>query len=352
MMRREWGAYERLRPNYGRIVLVTDGRIRLAEFLAPRPRRAPPYVTRTIAVVGTQPLIQRHSRRIHPVASRRAGSSRGERQHERHQQRSKASPASYHCWRVEFAAGRAENTGCVYHRASTAQGFTADPPVPGAWPSIAEWAASPRSRRDQRRHALSPVRRRLHRPSSRKKCRQRTTVSDGESGDSASTGAAVGGDERSSPGRVAMVGFLEFAALRLRPRFGDSPVTVVDLGCGSGYLPEVLEAAGYRGRYIGIDFRRHRWSDEPTRPSSARLIETDIHKFDRRSCARRPADLLHQPRAHPRRRRSCASLAGRLGPRGAQVHIVPAESALTSTVRTAGGSTAPGASAISPNGTI
>ena len=111
----------------------------------------------------------------------------------------------------------------------------------------------------------------------------------------------------------------------LRSWAPDRPITIIDIGCGSGGARELFAAAGLKGTYVGVDIEdRFREGDWPMFES--RFVQADAHVADLP-----PADLIfsfsaleHIPNDAPLIER----LRGCLKPDGMQLHIVPAGWAL------------------------
>ncbi len=149
----------------------------------------------------------------------------------------------------------------------------------------------------------------------------------------------------SSPSRHDMNTFFLSAGRRFvqgRARRGATgEVTVVDLGCGSGIVAELLARAGVRGRYIGIDIARNRkWTDGTVRGNEGvageeggelrkTLIVADIARFD--ASVLPEIDLLVSSTSLEHIEDDAGAirtLEARLGVDGFQAHFVPGEEAL------------------------
>lgn len=133
-----------------------------------------------------------------------------------------------------------------------------------------------------------------------------------------------------SPARHDAAAFFSWIGRILSERFGSTQITIVDLGCGAGFIAPHLSAAGLAGDYIGIDIvQRKNWSDQPIgflRPS---LIVGDIATIDLDRIPR--ADVLVSATAleHIEDDRGAVErLRSRLAPHGIQAHFVPGEAAL------------------------
>jgi SAM-dependent methyltransferase len=134
-----------------------------------------------------------------------------------------------------------------------------------------------------------------------------------------------------SPTRVMVAAFFSYGARRIRQWFLDRPITVLDVGCGSGAaaLP-FLEAVGLRGRYIGLDIARHKAWDATTSTGFTReLVVADAHTFDE---LRLPEiDVMVSAAALEHIRDDVGviqKLQSRLCRVSAQLHYVPGEGAL------------------------
>jgi len=134
----------------------------------------------------------------------------------------------------------------------------------------------------------------------------------------------------STPSRVGMLQFFEWAAGELAPSFQGREVTILDIGCGTGRCLDPFIKRGYRGVYIGLDIARHpKWADGPQGSFERRLVIGDAHTISPDLFP--PIDILMSATAleHLRDDRTvCERLALRLAPGAAQVHFVPAAAAL------------------------
>lgn len=127
-----------------------------------------------------------------------------------------------------------------------------------------------------------------------------------------------------SPGRTLAEAFV----LRELPKLREpGPITILEIGCGSGRARQLLAEAGYSGRYIGLDVvDRFDYASNPDGfESEFRLM--DAHDLD-------PApqfDLILSNSAleHiPDDARLIEKLRACLNPGGVQFHIVPSGAAL------------------------
>jgi SAM-dependent methyltransferase len=123
-----------------------------------------------------------------------------------------------------------------------------------------------------------------------------------------------------SPGRHTIDAFLRDMVPRLTTR---REISVLDIGCGSGYLREVLDELGYRGHYVGIDIERNSRYDSTERASfESTLILKPIEevtldeKFDLVFSNTVLEHIKDDRLALRRASDACA-------PDGAQIHIMP-----------------------------
>lgn len=142
--------------------------------------------------------------------------------------------------------------------------------------------------------------------------------------------SGVKGAPGSTPARVAMLQFFDWASAALAPRFAGRAVTIVDIGCGTGRQLDPFIAHGYRGLYVGIDVARHpKWADGAGGAFERRLVVADVNALD--PAVLPPIDLLISATALEHIRDDTGAvrrLASRLAPGGVQVHFVPGEAAL------------------------
>jgi len=123
-----------------------------------------------------------------------------------------------------------------------------------------------------------------------------------------------------SPGRA-----LTEAWVRQRlPRLLDpaNPVSILEIGCGSGRMARMLAELGYHGRYCGVDIGE-RFDATAVEGMETRFIQTDIHRFDP---GEERFDLILSVSAleHiPSDRVLLDKLPGWLAREGLEVHIVP-----------------------------
>jgi SAM-dependent methyltransferase len=104
------------------------------------------------------------------------------------------------------------------------------------------------------------------------------------------------------------------------------PVEVLDVGCGPGQAQQSLTAAGYSGRYTGVDIQ-DRFRPDPGSTFEAAFVMTDAHRYE----PPRPVDLIFSVSVLEHIDGDAAlvaRLAGHVAPGGAQVHVVPATASL------------------------
>jgi SAM-dependent methyltransferase len=146
-----------------------------------------------------------------------------------------------------------------------------------------------------------------------------------------------------SPARTDVGVFFAWAAQRIAMRFavggdplarlGTRPLTILDLGCGSGFLAPILAQAGLCGRYIGLDIKRHaKWIDgvAPGSPELRReLVVADIGSFDVGVLPMLDVIVSCTALEHIEDDAGAlAKLSTRLAPWGVQAHAVPGELSL------------------------
>lgn len=123
-----------------------------------------------------------------------------------------------------------------------------------------------------------------------------------------------------SPGRKYLDRFLAEELPRLVPPHA---IRVLDIGCGSGYLREVLDAAGYRGTYVGVDVKRSpKFEERGTASFTSTFVHSPIESFR----TRERFDLVVSNTAleHIADDRGAVEKSRRYTARGGvQVHIVP-----------------------------
>src|SRR3989344_1691629 len=85
-------------------------------------------------------------------------------------------------------------------------------------------------------------------------------------------------DERStSPARVYTDGFLYE---NLQKLISKKEISVLDIGCGSGYVREIFHKLGFQVNYIGIDVYKHQKFDDYSKFAvSSEFIVSEIEKF-------------------------------------------------------------------------
>jgi len=106
-------------------------------------------------------------------------------------------------------------------------------------------------------------------------------------------------------------------------------IRVLDIGCGSGRMSDLLGKSGFTGHYVGVDLQNHfagaRWQGGPF---TTEFIEGDAHDLQLPS----GFDLIISNSAleHiPNDGRLIAHLQTLLAPDGLQVHLVPSTWALS-----------------------
>lgn len=145
--------------------------------------------------------------------------------------------------------------------------------------------------------------------------------------------SAIAGQRAITPARMGMNAFFDFVALALRGVLGNRPITVVDIGCGSGTALEAFVRHGYQGSYLGLDISRHRkWKDGAQQGFERALVLGDIHALDLEEALRgRAIDLLLSSTALEHfedDRAALARITPHLANGAAQAHYVPGEAAL------------------------
>lgn len=143
-----------------------------------------------------------------------------------------------------------------------------------------------------------------------------------------------------SPSRTDLQVFFAYAASRIAQRFavsgdpltrlGSRPLTILDLGCGSGFLAPILGRAGLCGRYIGLDIKRHpKWVDgyhASSHELRRELIVCDIASLDPRDLPTLDVIVSSTALEHIEDdAHALAKLSSRLAPWGVQAHVVPGE---------------------------
>lgn len=121
-----------------------------------------------------------------------------------------------------------------------------------------------------------------------------------------------------SPGRALTEAFSWTELPRILPR---KRLSVLEIGCGSGRLTNLLAALGYSGSYVGIDINDK--FDHSTHPQfDRRFVQIDAHQFQ----PDQSYDLIISISAleHiPNDRDLIQNLGRLLAPGGLQVHVVP-----------------------------
>ncbi len=111
----------------------------------------------------------------------------------------------------------------------------------------------------------------------------------------------------------------------LRAWAPDRPITIIDIGCGSGGAREMFAAAGLHGTYVGVDV------DDRFQPDGWPMFESRFVQADAHAADLPQADLIFSFSAleHiPDDNRLIERLRGFVKPDGLQLHIVPAGWAL------------------------
>lgn len=133
-----------------------------------------------------------------------------------------------------------------------------------------------------------------------------------------------------SPARHDVAAFFAWVGDRAAAHFGARPITVVDIGCGGGFVGTLLAERGVRGEYIGVDItRRASWSERDIGGLHARFIEADITRIGADEIP--SIDLVVSATALEHiedDRAAIAHVSSRLSARGAHAHFVPGECAL------------------------
>ena len=102
--------------------------------------------------------------------------------------------------------------------------------------------------------------------------------------------------------------------------------SILEIGCGSGYLRDVLARAGFTGRYVGLDARAY-WDTEKTYPFACEVVHTPFETFvteERFDLICSITVLEHIVDDEAVTRKSKALLA----PGGVEFHIMPASPSL------------------------
>lgn len=118
-----------------------------------------------------------------------------------------------------------------------------------------------------------------------------------------------------------------FFAQELKSLLPDRPLSVLEVGCGSGSLSTRMARLGIRGTYLGIDIG-NRFAAQSTEAMTVSFLQTDAHLF-----APEPVsfDLIISVSAleHiPHDTDLIAKFPSFLRPGGAQVQVVPAGASL------------------------
>lgn len=141
---------------------------------------------------------------------------------------------------------------------------------------------------------------------------------------------AHGFSDLSSPSRAALDRFVLWASHAFKAHWQSRDIRVLDIGCGSGYAAQLLEQAGLRGVYVGLDHAAHPKFDAMTSAQFARrLIVADVHHTDLVSLG--PFDLIVSMTSLEHfedDRAALEAIRRAAAPGAAELHIVPAEDGL------------------------
>ena len=142
--------------------------------------------------------------------------------------------------------------------------------------------------------------------------------------------AGVAVSDACSPGRVAAIDFFLHVATCVFRHFGAEPITIVDIGAGSGGQLDAFIGLGLRGRYVAIDVARHpAWRDGPRGGFTRELIVADVNAIDPASLPAADVLISNTALEHIRDDEGAIrALSSRLTPRAMQAHFVPGEAAL------------------------
>lgn len=101
-------------------------------------------------------------------------------------------------------------------------------------------------------------------------------------------------------------------------------IDVLDIGCGSGYIREILSDLGCRGNYTGVEISRHKdFEEKNNRDFDSKLVISRIEDFE--TTERFDLILSITALEHIKDDRLVIMKAGKLlKPAGIQIHIVPA----------------------------
>lgn len=122
-----------------------------------------------------------------------------------------------------------------------------------------------------------------------------------------------------SPGRQYLDAFLEAQIPKL---LKNKNISVLDIGCGTGYMKEVLEKYGYTGKYIGVDVMREDKFIEESKSFDVKFVESKIEDFnidERFDLVISNTAFEHIPDDH----KAAEQAHKYAGTRGIQLHIVP-----------------------------
>lgn len=57
-------------------------------------------------------------------------------------------------------------------------------------------------------------------------------------------------------------------------------INVLDVGCGTGYIRDILEKYGYVGKYVGVDVVREKKFTEESKSFDVKFVESKIEDFN------------------------------------------------------------------------
>lgn len=80
-----------------------------------------------------------------------------------------------------------------------------------------------------------------------------------------------------SPGRQYLNSFLKTELPSILP---NKNVSILDVGCGTGYIRNILESIGYSGEYVGVDVFRESKFSENSSNFSIEFVQSKIEDFE------------------------------------------------------------------------